>query len=170
MKQVLAACLGLAMTSSPVFAQDLGLTDDLQTEIDQIIIEPLNGGSSDGLSLDNLQTLPQTGLKDVKTHTQARVSQGTGAKLRALDKLTGEVADLSVKSGQAVIFGRMTVYLQECRYPSRNAAGDAYAYVTIAAEGYDGTVFSGWMVASSPALNAMDHARYDLWPLSCSTS
>jgi hypothetical protein len=28
-------------------------------------------------------------------------------------------------------------------------------------------VFSGWMVASSPALSALDHPRYDVWVLNC---
>jgi hypothetical protein len=30
-------------------------------------------------------------------------------------------------------------------------------------------VFSGWMIASSPALSAMDHPRYDVWILRCDT-
>ncbi len=34
----------------------------------------------------------------------------------------------------------------------------------------DGTLFSGWMLASAPALNAMDHPRYDVWALRCITS
>jgi hypothetical protein len=33
----------------------------------------------------------------------------------------------------------------------------------------DTPVFSGWMIASSPALNAMDHPRYDVWLLRCQT-
>ena len=28
-------------------------------------------------------------------------------------------------------------------------------------------LFSGWMLASSPALSALDHPRYDVWVLSC---
>ncbi|MGB0439332.1 MAG: DUF2155 domain-containing protein [Paracoccaceae bacterium] len=31
-------------------------------------------------------------------------------------------------------------------------------------------VFEGWIIASSPALNAMDHARYDVWVLRCNTA
>lgn len=27
--------------------------------------------------------------------------------------------------------------------------------------------FDGWMTASSPALSALDHPRYDVWPLRC---
>ena len=31
------------------------------------------------------------------------------------------------------------------------------------------TIFSGWMLASSPALNALEHPRYDVWVLRCIT-
>jgi len=33
----------------------------------------------------------------------------------------------------------------------------------------DKPVFKGWMIASSPALNALDHPRYDVWVLRCIT-
>jgi len=29
--------------------------------------------------------------------------------------------------------------------------------------------FDGWMIASAPALNALDHARYDVWVMRCKT-
>ena len=53
-----------------------------------------------------------------------------------------------------------------CRYPSENAAADAYAHVTVTDPGQT-VLFDGWMIASSPALSAMDHPRYDIWVLSC---
>ena len=28
-------------------------------------------------------------------------------------------------------------------------------------------IFDGWMIASSPALNPLDHSRYDVWALRC---
>lgn len=159
-------------------AQDNGLGEDFQTGIDQILIEPLDesgiGFGGDGLSLEDLQRLPQTGilreLRDITTETQIKVISGTGANLRALDRLTGQVQDLSVAVGQPVVFGRISVYLSDCRYPEDNQSGDAYAYLMVHAQGIDEPVFTGWMVASSPALNAMDHARYDVWPLTCITS
>ena len=51
----------------------------------------------------------------------------------------------------------------------RNEFGEAYAYLTIVEEANTAApVFQGWMIASSPALNAMDHARFDVWVLRCS--
>lgn len=169
---------GVLLSCLPAVAQDNGLGDDFQTGIDQILVEPLDesgiGFGGDGLSLEDLQTLPNAGiqreLRDITTETQIKVVSGTGANLRALDRLTGDVQDLTVSVGQPVVFGRISVYLGDCRYPEDNPSGDAYAYLMVHAQGIDAAVFTGWMVASSPALNAMDHARYDVWPLSCSTS
>lgn len=33
----------------------------------------------------------------------------------------------------------------------------------------EGTIFSGWMFASSPALNGVEHAVYDVWVIDCKT-
>jgi hypothetical protein len=101
---------------------------------------------------------------------QLATTNGTGVTVRALDKLTGKVTDLQVVNGQSATVGRITVRANECRYPEGNAAGEAYASLTIAEIGKDAPVYQGWMIASSPALNPMDHQRYDVWVLRCTTS
>lgn len=101
---------------------------------------------------------------------QEEVSRGAGATLRVLDKITGKSEDLALLSGQDAVVGSMLVGLTDCRYPAGNPAGDAYAYITIDDGNEDRRVFSGWMLASSPALNALDHDRYDVWVLRCTTS
>ncbi|MBK1634600.1 hypothetical protein CKO19_02485 [Rhodovulum adriaticum] len=90
-----------------------------------------------------------------------------GAVLRGLDKMAGETLDLNLQPGQTGRVGRLAVTLGECRYPEDNPASDAYAYLTIFEDGRDGALFSGWMLASSPALNPLDHPRYDVWVLRC---
>ena len=106
----------------------------------------------------------QTGLAQLAT------TDGTGVTVRTLDKLTGQVADLEIANQQSQTVGRITILVGECRYPNGNAAGEAYASLTINEVGVEAPVFQGWMVASSPALNAMDHPRYDVWVLRCTTS
>ena len=59
------------------------------------------------------------------------------------------------------------VKLDSCRYPTGNPASDAEAHLTIIEETTQSQLFSGWMLASSPALSALDHPRYDVWVLSC---
>lgn len=93
-----------------------------------------------------------------------------GGELRVLDKLTGEVTDLSLQNGETDRLGFLSVTLRECRYPAANPAGDAYVEVVVTYRDDPEPLFSGWMLASSPALEAMDHPRYDVWALRCITS
>ncbi len=101
---------------------------------------------------------------------QVQTGQGNGAVLRALDKLSGKVVDISMQAGSAARFEELEIVLTECRYPDGNPSGDAYAGLHIKARGKEDVIFSGWMVASSPALNAMEHPRYDIWVMRCTIS
>ncbi|MFN3723643.1 MAG: DUF2155 domain-containing protein [Paracoccaceae bacterium] len=95
------------------------------------------------------------------------MASAPGGTLRLLDKVTGRVQDLSLSRGQSASQGRVTVQLDECRYPRDNPAADAQAHLTVIETAAAKPLFSGWMLASSPALSAMDHPRYDIWVLSC---
>lgn len=89
------------------------------------------------------------------------------ALLRGLDKISGRTTDIRLQVGEARRYGRLEVRLGECRYPAGNPSSDAYAQLTITDLSQNVTLFSGWMVASSPALSALDDARYDVWVISC---
>jgi hypothetical protein len=94
-------------------------------------------------------------------------AEAEGAMLRFLDKLTSVTGDVTLSRGQAAQFGRLVVRLDSCRYPAENPASDASAHLTVMDDTTQATLFTGWMVASSPALSALDHPRYDVWVLSC---
>jgi hypothetical protein len=100
---------------------------------------------------------------------QQEASIGTGATLRGLDKHAGTAVDLPLRAGETVALGWLQITLAECRYPTANPSGDAFAYLVIREEAGEAAIFEGWMVASSPALNALDHGRYDVWVLNCTT-
>lgn len=93
-----------------------------------------------------------------------------GATLRLLDKVTGQLEDVQLLTGQTAQLGQIDINLGECRYPTGNPAGDAFAFLEIQDRTTGTEVFGGWMVASSPALNALDHPRYDVWVIRCRTS
>lgn len=97
-------------------------------------------------------------------------ANASAGEVRVLDKITGTITDLTLTAGESKTVGLLTVRLGECRYPVSNPSGDAYGELSISYQGADGPVFEGWMLASSPALNAMDHPRYDVWMLRCITS
>ena len=99
-----------------------------------------------------------------------QATSGSGGEMRVLDKVTGIVTDLSLGRGQSQRVGLLNVVLNDCRYPTNNPSGDAFAQVTVTYRDDPEPIFSGWMIASAPALNAMDHPRYDVWALRCMTS
>ena len=90
-----------------------------------------------------------------------------GAELRILDKLTGQLTDADLPVGQSVSVGKLTVLLNECRYPASNQTAEAEAHLTISDTAVSAPVFAGWMISSSPALSALDHPRYDVWVMRC---
>lgn len=102
--------------------------------------------------------------------TNEKGERGAGAVLRALDKVSGATTDIELTSGENAQVFALDVGLTECRFPAGNPSGDAFAYLVIREPAKGGDVFSGWMIASSPALSALDHARYDVWVLRCITS
>lgn len=98
---------------------------------------------------------------------QPPMSSGTIASLRGLDKVSGAVSDLEIPVGESAVLGRLRVSVSDCRFPTENPASEAYVFMTIE-DAIDAEVlFAGWMIASSPALNPLDHARYDIWVMGC---
>ena len=100
---------------------------------------------------------------------QEETALADGALLRGLDKVNGAVHDVALRAGKSIEIGNLRVALGECRYPVANPVGDAFAHLTIQNVDTNDTVFNGWMIASSPALNPLEHARYDVWVTRCKT-
>ena len=151
MRFVHAIATSLALLSADaVFAQEI-----VTTPLDELLLE-----------LEEAPLDPQGPTEA----PQIEVMAGLGAELRILDKLTGAVTDLSLQQGETAQLGFLSVGLIECRYPTDNPFGDAFAYLHVQDRKEDVELFSGWMLASAPALNAMDHPRYDVWALRCITS
>ncbi len=101
---------------------------------------------------------------------QNEVTSASGGVLRILDKTTGALEDVDVAVGETGGTGRVEIALEDCRYPSGNPSGDAFAFVTVFVRGLEDPAFRGWLIGSAPALYAMNHPRYDVWVLSCTTS
>lgn len=98
------------------------------------------------------------------------VASAPGALLRGLDKVATDTTDLDLAVGQVATYGRLEVRLGDCRYPVDDPDSDAYAYLTIRDRASGEVLFDGWMIASSPALSALDHPRYDVWVIRCRSS
>lgn len=159
----------LAVLAGPMFAPMFAPMAQAQTDEPlDIVTEP----EEDEGDLDNsLDENFGDGVGEIVTSIQdgPGVSKGSGAVLVGLDKVSGTSADLNVQNGQTIGLGWLQITLGECRYPTSNPSGDAYAWLVIREHNNEATVFQGWMIASSPALSALDHARYDVWVKNCTT-
>lgn len=92
-----------------------------------------------------------------------------GVTLRGLDTLNGVTETIRLAVGETIRFGHLDITLEACRTPRDDPEADAYAFLRIRDIRETEPRFSGWMFASSPALSALDHPRYDVWVLNCST-
>ena len=61
----------------------------------------------------------------------ARLQAAGGAKLRALDKITGNWTDISAKVGQSITHGRIKVTVRACYQSSPQDAPEAAAFLEI---------------------------------------
>ncbi|WP_375691026.1 DUF2155 domain-containing protein [Pseudooceanicola sp. LIPI14-2-Ac024] len=112
----------------------------------------------------------QDGIEGATTERQ-HMAEAPGARLKALDKINGDVSEFDMGDGNSVQIGKLVVELRECRYPEDNPEGDGFAYLVITEPSKSADpIFSGWMIASAPALNPLDHFRYDIWLLRCKTA
>lgn len=119
----------------------------------------------DKITTSNLEPVgPETIENTVATEN------GVGASLRMLDFLSGQVDELEMSEGQSIEKGFLTLELVECRFPAGNPNSDAFARLVISDKRDDSPRFNGWMVASSPALSALEHPRYDVWVIRCTTA
>ncbi|MBL4640042.1 MAG: DUF2155 domain-containing protein [Kordiimonadaceae bacterium] len=90
--------------------------------------------------------------------------------LRALDKITARITEHELEIGQEMRFGSLALVARYCRTRPPIEPPETFAYLEIDDVQRDGRkerVFEGWMVASSPALNALEHSVYDIWVINC---
>ncbi|MDF1720155.1 MAG: DUF2155 domain-containing protein [Minwuia sp.] len=104
------------------------------------------------------------------TAAQAEDATGRIAVLRALDKVTARTVDLEVPVNEPVRFGTLVTTVRYCRTRPPEEPPETFAFLEIeeATEGRVGTrIFTGWMIASSPALNPLEHPVYAIWVVGC---
>jgi hypothetical protein len=95
------------------------------------------------------------------------------AQFSGLDKITGRITQFDVYINETVQFGALQITPRACytRPPTETQRTSVFLEVDqVALTGKIERIFTGWMFADSPALNAIDHAVYDIWLLDCKRS
>lgn len=131
------------------------------------------------------QSLPQRLNSDIiESKSEITVSKnivGNSVRLRTLDKITAITKDFTVNVGDSLKFGTLTIDVKHCEIKPPEAVPEIFAFLQIFEPPKLNTkeraklteppepvkLFSGWMLASKPAISALDHGVYDVWVVGC---
>ncbi|MEM5494224.1 DUF2155 domain-containing protein [Hoeflea sp. AS16] len=92
------------------------------------------------------------------------------AVFSGIDKITGRITTFDVYVGETVQFGALQVTPRVCYSRDETEAPKTTTFVEVDEITLDRKIrrlFTGWMFADSPGLNAVDHAVYDVWLKDC---
>ncbi len=92
------------------------------------------------------------------------------AVFSGIDKITGRITTFDVYVDETVQFGALQVTPRVCYTRDETEAPKTTTFVEVDEITLDRKIrriFSGWMFADSPGLNAVDHAVYDVWLDGC---
>jgi hypothetical protein len=92
------------------------------------------------------------------------------AEFAGIDKITGRIITFDVYIDETVQFGALQVTPRICysRPQTEEPKTDSFVEVDeITLDRKIRRIFTGWMFAESPGLNAVEHAVYDVWLKAC---
>ena len=89
------------------------------------------------------------------------------AKIQALDKVNAQSGDLTIKVGQSVTYGSLTITVKACVVRPPDQPADAAAFLSVTDSHPDSDGFSGWMLAKEPSVSMMQNPIYDLRVSGC---
>jgi hypothetical protein len=92
------------------------------------------------------------------------------AEFTGLDKITGRVITFDVLIDETVQFGALQVTPRICNSRPPTEPPRTLVFVEVDEVTLDNRIqriFSGWMLADSPGLNAVEHPVYDVWLTNC---
>jgi hypothetical protein len=112
---------------------------------------------------------------DARDGEELSSEPGSIVVLRGLDKVTARTRDFEIAIGETAPFGALSITAQYCRKRPPEETPETYAFLQIRDRRTDGfgvdtegeQIFSGWMFASRPAQNPLEHPVYDVWVLDC---
>jgi hypothetical protein len=100
----------------------------------------------------------------------AQALQNPLAIFAGLDKITGRITTFEIPVNEVRRFGQLNVYPRICntRPPTEEPKTTSFVQVDEnLLSGGTRRIFSGWMLAESPGLNAVEHPVYDVWLIGC---
>ncbi|HEY8617705.1 MAG TPA: DUF2155 domain-containing protein [Phenylobacterium sp.] len=120
---------------------------------------------------------PKAQVVETPIETPVRRARYDVAILQALDKVTAETLRFEAAVGRPVRYKNLIFTVRACeRSAPDEPVEDSIAYLTVDSQPRPERgkpapparqAFKGWMYASSPGLNPLQHAGYDAWLITC---
>lgn len=104
------------------------------------------------------------------SHARAERIENQVAIFAALDKVTARISKLEVPLNSTVKFGSLKVTPRVCysRPPTEQPKTTSFVEVEeVQLDNKEKRLFTGWMFAESPGLNAVEHPVFDVWLTKC---
>ena len=97
------------------------------------------------------------------------------AVFSGIDKITARITTFSVPMNETVEFGKLQITPRVCYTAAKNRRPKTTAFVEVDsltlqpdAETIERQrIFTGWMFAQSPGINAIEHTVNDVWLINC---
>lgn len=108
-------------------------------------------------------------LASVGTSFAERVSNPV-AEFTGVDKITGRIISFDVYVNETVQFGALQVTPRVCYSSPETEEPKTDSFIEVDEITLDRKIrriFTGWMFAESPGLNAVEHPIYDVWLKNC---
>lgn len=106
----------------------------------------------------------------VTTSALATEIPTNAALMQAMDKVTGRVNKITVPVNSKIEFGDFSLVLRACKKRPAEEIPENFAFVDVADKSFGAdeyNIFRGWLLSSTPGLNAIEHPIYDVWLLEC---
>ncbi|MEO8651187.1 MAG: DUF2155 domain-containing protein [Hyphomicrobiaceae bacterium] len=103
---------------------------------------------------------------------QAQRIENNTAVFAALDKVTARIRRLEAPLGKTEEFGALRITARACysRPPTETPKTSTFVEIDeVLRDGKVQRIFTGWMFAESPGLNALQHPVFDLWLTECAS-
>lgn len=111
-----------------------------------------------------------TFLAVLPNHARAEKITNPVAVFSGLDKITGRIISFDVYIDETVQFGALQVTPRVCYSRPLTEKPKTTSFLEVDEITLDRNIrriFTGWMFADSPGLNAVEHPVYDIWLTGC---
>ncbi len=109
-------------------------------------------------------------LMAVQGQEQGTRIENAVAEFSGIDKITGRIIKFDVYIGETVQFGALQVTPRICYSRPVTETPKTTSFLEVDEITLDRKIrriFTGWMFADSPGLNAVEHSIYDIWLNDC---